>query len=146
MQQEPIHILTKMGVLQSFSIAKKITQSDIDEMVKVVEKEKKSENEVVELVKAKILGDILDASKNGKLPGLILPSPNKNQIPVQNLEFLNRMVLLLTDKFKSKKIDRFSLCYFVNYLVGSLGLSEEDFEDFHRRVHESQQDDGEESC
>jgi len=31
-----------------------------------------------------------------------------------------------------------SLCYFVNYLVGSFDLNEEDFEEFNKKVNEAQ--------
>lgn len=140
MSEQPLHILTKMGVLSSFSISQKITEHQITEMLKTAESKTQNEDEVMELVKTKIMKEIMDASQDGTLPGIILES-ERAVLPVQFLDSLNRMVFILAQKLKSKKIDKMSLCYFINFLVGSLGLQEEDFEEFHRRMRDARGDD-----
>lgn len=112
-------------------------------MAKSLGKKSKNKDEVVALIKEKIMADIIDASRKGNLPGILLEEMNP-PIPVQNVETLNNMVGLLSSKLKNKKVDKLSLCYFINYLVESLGLTEEDFEEFHRRVSEAQENDDDE--
>lgn len=136
-----MHLLTKSGVLASFSISKKITEQEVDTLMKTAKKNGKNETEILDLVKTKIMREIIEATQKGTLPGIVIESAKHPIIPIQSIEALNHMVLVLSQKMKSKKIDKLSLCYFVNYLVGSLGLTEEDFETFHRRIREAQDKD-----
>lgn len=140
MNGEQTHLLTKMGVLSSFSISTKLTEEEINAMTRAMGRKTKNEDEIVTMVKEKIMNDIIEASQKGKLPGILLEE-FKPPIPIKNIETLNHMVGLLSSKLKAKKIDKLSLCYFINYLVGSLELTEEDFENFHRRVSEAQEND-----
>jgi hypothetical protein len=133
-----------MGVLSSFSIAKKISEEEVNQMIKSAKTKTKNQGDAMDIVKAKIMKEIIDASKKGTMPGIVLDR-NNEMIPIQHIEDLNRMVIVLTQKFKGKKIDTTSLCYFINYLVGSLGLTPEDFEEFHRRLRDVQGDDEDES-
>lgn len=137
MNGEHTHILAKTGVLVSFSISKKMTEKEVNAITKNAMKKGKSEGEIVNMVKEKIMKEILDASHKGKLPGIILESSDSELISQKSVEFLNHMVVFLSKKLKMKKFNKFSLCYFINYLVGILGLSEEDFEEFHRRISEA---------
>lgn len=139
-----MHILTAAGILASFSVSKKITQEEVDVMMKDSKGKGKSQDEVISLVKTKIMKEIIDATQKGTLPGVILEKPKNLIIPIQSIETLNRMVLVLAQKMKGKKFDKLSLCYFINYLVASLGLTEEDFEEFHRRLREARGEDDDE--
>lgn len=143
MKREPTHLLTKMGVLSSFSISTKLTEKEVNAMARSLNKKTKNDDELVALVKEKIVNDIIEASRKGKLPGILLEEI-KTPVPIKDIETLNKMVVLLSSKLKSKKIDKLSLCYFINYLVGSLELTEEDFEEFHRRVSEAQENEEDE--
>lgn len=143
MNDQPVHLLNQMGVLSSFSISKKITEEEINLMMKRAKVKSKNENEILELIKRKIMKEIIDATKKGTVPGVILEKSENYIVPLKIIEPLNNMVDVLSRKLKAKKLDQLSLCYFINYLVGSLGLTEEDFEEFHRRLKESQDDDDE---
>lgn len=134
------HILNKYGILKSFSISKKFTEEELNFMAKKL-KRGKSEEELVEMLKAKIVEEIMEASEKGTLPGMILNQKRIAPIPIQGIETLNKMVEIISHKIRSKNLDKMSLCYFINFLVGSLGLSEEDFEEFHRKVSEAQGED-----
>jgi len=137
MAEQPLHILTQSGILASFSVSKKITEKEIDAMMEVAKTSGKNEEEVMALITHKVMKEIIDATNKGDLPGIILENVRKPLLPIQSIESLNRMVEVLSQKMKQKKFDKRSLCYFINYLVGSLGLSEEDFEEFHRRMREA---------
>ena len=144
MEEQPMHILTTAGVLTAFSISKKITAQDIECITKLAKTKGKTEDEIIIMIRDQIIREIVDATKKGTLPGIIIEKSETAALPVKSIAALNRMVLVLTQKLKEKKINKFSLCYFINYLVGSLGLTEEDFEDFHRRIKGSQESDEEE--
>jgi hypothetical protein len=144
MADQPMHMLTTMGVLASFSVSKKISEQEVGEMMKSAQTKSKDEQEVLTMVKAKIMKEIIDATKKGTLPGILIEKADRGVLPVQFIDSLNRMVLVLSQKLKGKKIDKLSLCYFINYLVGSLGLTEEDFEEFHRRLREARNGDDDE--
>ncbi len=143
MEEHPMHILTKAGVLASFSISKKITEQEIDAMMNLAKSKGKSEDDVVNMVKNKIMQEIMDATHTGTLPGILSEPAKPPLLPIQSIESLNRMVMVLTQKLKEKKFNKLSLCYFINYLVGSLHLTEEDFEDFHRRLRDAKERNGE---
>jgi hypothetical protein len=141
MEQQPSHILTKEGILASFSVSKKITEKEINAMMTGAQNKSKDEDEILELLKAKIMKEIIDATQKGTLPGIILENVENQLLPIKSIESLNRMVQVISQKMKQKKFDKLSLCYFINYLVGSLGLVEEDFEEFHRRIQDARGDD-----
>jgi len=137
MQQSP-HILTQMGVLSSFSVAKKVTEDDISKFFKKHKKLGKTEDEIGELLKQKIYEEIRDALVNHKIPGLLTPmeviTPNVESKLNENMTDLNRFIMVIAHKLIEKKYDKYSLCYFINSLVNMLGLSERDFERFHKRM------------
>lgn len=138
----PTHILTQMGVLSSFSISKKMTENDITAMMKKTKNKVKSESELIELVKTKIMSEILEATENGTIPGIIVDKNKSKLFSIKSMESLNKMVDLISGKLNNKKLDKLSLCYFINYLIGKLNLTEEDFEDFYNKFTDS--DDGSE--
>jgi len=144
MGEQPLHILTKEGILASFSVSKQITEEEINGMMKDAKNKTKDEDEILELLKTNIMKEIVEATQTGVLPGIILENVKNQLLPVKSLESLNRMVEVLSTKMKQKKFDKLSLCYFINYLVGSLNLKEEDFEEFHRRIKEVRGDDDDE--
>lgn len=141
MNETPMHILTQMGILTSFSLSKKITEKELADMMHQEKNKGKSEEEIVSIMGDKIMGEIMDAVRKGQIPGVIINQGNKPIISVKNVEELNRLVMVLAGKLKGKKYDKLSLCYFINYLVHAMGLSEEDFEEFHRRMKEANGDD-----
>lgn len=141
MAEQPSHILTQTGILSSFSISKKITEDEIRAVMKNAEKKGKTEEEVLNVIKGRIMKEIVDATHSGVLPGIIIEKTEPSIIPIKHIEALNRMVTVLSDKLQSKKLDKLSMCYFINYLVGSLGLTEEDFEEFHRKIKDASEED-----
>lgn len=104
----------------------------------------KSKDEILDLVKTKIMKEIMDATQNGTLPGIVLENSNSQTVSIKNIGTLNHMVMILSQKMKAKRFDRFSLCYFINYLITSLGLTEEDFEEFHRKIRKAKGEDEDE--
>lgn len=143
---KPIHILNQTGVLASFSVAKKITEEDIQKYFTKQKKSGKNEKEIGEMLHEKILNDIQEALMQNKIPGLIgsqeiAKQAGFDQSVVDKVPELNRLVMLLAHKLTEKQYDKMSLCYFINSLVNVLSLSERDFQKFHQHNREDEDED-----
>lgn len=139
--EKPIHILNQTGVLASFSVAKKITEEDIQKYFAKQKKTGKPEAEIGDMLHEKILDDIQEAITNNKIPGLISSQELAKQLGldqsvIDKMPELNRLVMIIAHKLAEKKYDKMSLCYFVNSIVNLLKLSERDFDRFHRETNE----------
>ena len=134
----PVHILNQMGVITSFSVAKKVPENDIHKFFSRGKKSGKSTEELNDIIKKKVLGEIESAVVNHQIPGLLTPEELAKEMGVQpnvinNISELNRLIMIVSHKLAEKKYDKMSLCYFINSLVNMLGLTESDFEKFHRQ-------------
>lgn len=139
-----------MGVLTSFSVAKKITEEEVNNYFNKHKKKGKDEMEIGEMLREKIVNDINRAVENNEIPGII-PSEDvaktlkMDPTVVKRMDELNRLIMIITHKVSEKKFDKMSLCYFINSLVNMLGLSEDDFAKFHRQngpVDDNDNDEG----
>jgi len=135
-----------MGVLTSFSVAKKITEEDIDKYFIKQKRAGKNERQINEMLQSQILDDIQNAILKNEIPGLISSQEIAKQLGldqsvIDKVPELNRLVMLLAHKLSEKKYDKMSLCYFINSLVNVLGLTERDFEKFHKHNQEDDDED-----
>lgn len=143
---QPTHILNQMGVLTSFSVAKKITEEDIDKFFRKNKRPGRNDQELSNMLKEKVLADIQRAVENKQIPGVLDPADIAREMGmdknvVKNIPELNRLIIIVAHKLSEKKYDKMSLCYLINSLVNLLGLSESDFEKFHGRS-DNDDDDG----
>lgn len=127
-----------MGVITSFSVAKKISEDDIHKFFAKGKKSGKSTEELNNILRDKVLSEIEDAVTHQKIPGLLSPEELAKEMGVQqnvinNMPEVNRLIMIVGHKLAEKKYDKMSLCYFINSMVNVLGLTEQDFEKFHRR-------------
>jgi len=146
----PVHILNQMGVITSFSIAKKVSEDDIHKFFSRGKKSGKSTEELNNILRDKVLGEIEDAVMHQKIPGLLSPEELAKEMGVQqkvinNMPEMNRLIMIVGHKLAEKKYDKMSLCYFINSLVNLLGLTEQDFEKFHRRNSNDEDDEDDEN-
>lgn len=142
---QPVHILTQMGILTAFSISKKITTDEVNKFLKKHKKSGKTEEEIGEMLRNKIFDEIKSAIENQKIPGLIGPINstsihNLNETTIPNINDINKLVTIVATKMMEKKYDKLSLCYFINYMVNILGLTEKDFEKFHKKMSSQNKD------
>lgn len=142
----PIHILNQMGILASFSVAKKIKEEEIQKYFLKQKKAGKQEKEISEMLHEQVLHDIQDALLKNEIPGLISSQEIAKELGldksvVDKVPELNRLVVLLAHKLAEKKYDKMSLCYFINSIVNVLGLTERDFEKFHQHNREDDDED-----
>jgi hypothetical protein len=132
---QPIHILTKLGVLASFSIAKKVTEEDINKFFEKYRKLGKDKEQIGELLKEAIFLEIQEALDNQKIPGLIIPtvSAAKDKF-LSSMVDLNKFIISISKVLKDKKYDKMAMCYFINSMVNIFELTEKDFEKFHKKM------------
>lgn len=138
-----------MGVITSFSVAKKVTECDIRKFYTQQKKAGKKELEIEKMLKDRILNEIQDAVINHKIPGLLTPQElaqemNLDKNIIENIPELNRIIMVIAHKLSEKKFNKMSLCYFINSLVNILGLGEKDFEKFHNHNNKKDDEDGDE--
>lgn len=145
----PIHILNQMGVLTSFSVAKKVSEDDINKYFSKFKRKGKSQSQLGDMLKQKILVEIQEAYENNKIPGIISQQEIAKEMGIdeniiKNMPELNRLITVITQKMVEKKYDKMSLCYFINGLVRTFELTEDDFNDFHEKNNpdDDEDDDG----
>lgn len=147
---QPIHILNQMGIMSSFSVAKKITEEDVHKYFSKQKRSGKTEAQIGKLLQEKVLEEITTAIQNNQIPGLLKPeelaaSMGIDKNVVEKMPELNKIIIVIAHKLSEKKYDKMALCYFINSLVNILGLSEDDFQKFHRQnVDDDDDDEGEE--
>lgn len=134
----PIHILNQLGILSSFSIAKKITEEDINKYYSKHKKLGKNNSQIGKMLSNKIMDDIQKAIKTNKIPGIVseeelMESVGVDPSVIKNIPDLNKIITVVSEKLSEKNYDKMSLCYFINSLVNILNLTEEDFTDFHKQ-------------
>ncbi len=143
----PAHILTQMGILTSFRVAKKVAEKDLTAFYNKYKKRGKSGQEIEDMLRSKIEKEITTALVNGDIPGLILP-PNNDKPPtldpsiLKKLPELNKLIMVVSEKMVERQYGKLSMCYIIHSLVNLLGLTDADFHNFHQtRSAEDNEDD-----
>jgi phosphopantothenoylcysteine synthetase/decarboxylase len=135
--ETPLHILNQMGILTAFSVAKKVTEEEVHDFFEKHKESGKTDEEIGEMMRNEVLKEIQDALASNKIPGLIVNQDMikklGSQETLKNISELNRLIMIVGNKILEKQYEKMSLCYFINSLVNMLGLTEKDFEKFHRR-------------
>ena len=148
MLNQPIHILNQMGIMTSFSVAKRVSENYINNYFSRHKKTGKSEKQIEQMLREKILSDIDSAILHNQITGLISPQEIAREMGldkelVKNIPELNTIIMGVKGLIESGHYDKNSLCYVINNLVTILNLTEEDFDKFHSQ-NNPDGDDGEE--
>lgn len=134
--QSPTHLLSSLGILFKFQIAKKISK---DEIVKETRKIKKifknADSEKVKKLLADVIINKVKKSSTFELPpGLILPKTLEKKESLD--KFYTELAIIsqtLSNKFIEQKLTKHQICFIVNAIVHTMKLSEEDFLDFQKK-------------
>ena len=134
----PVHILNQMGVITSFAVAKKISEEELTKFFNKGKKEGKSIDELNNIIREKVVGEIEQAVVHRKIPGLLSTEELAKEMGINHsiitdMPELNRLIMVVGHKLAEKKCGKMSLCYFINSLVNLLGLTEQDFDKFHQK-------------
>ena len=142
--KQPTHLLSTLGILAQFNIAKRISKKEIDATTKKIKKIFKEENPNKF---QKLLVDALIAKTKKYVskempPGLIFPkqNPKKDELDIYYME-LSSISQALSNKFQEQKLTKDQLCFILNATINILGVTESDFEEFHKRFQKYKNDD-----
>ncbi len=142
-QEQPIHLISSLGVLTNFSIAKKINKKEISKESRRIKRIFKETDP--EKFKKLLMDSLIEKTKKSveieTPPGLIFPKkhPKKEELDKFYLE-LSAISQALSNQFVEKKLTKHQLCFILNALINMLGLTEEDFLNFHRRFQKYKDD------
>jgi hypothetical protein len=139
------HILAKEGILTTFSIAKKVSAKDVKKLRDKLKSAKIDADKLQELLKSTVIKETQKAIETQRIPGLIIIGAEESEEKKRIME-LTYFSSVIAKKLSEKKIDKYHSCYIINAIVNMLGLTEEDFDEFHRKFSKFKEgNNGEES-
>jgi hypothetical protein len=139
MSTEFNHLIAMHGVLTSFSIARKVSKKDIQEITKKIKKKCKNKDEFNEMLQNEVLKTTKYSMNQDLIPGLILPGKNNNQLDRKELADekkmmkLNYIANIIAKKLMDNKLSKDEICYIILTLLSSLGLHDQDFKNFNNK-------------
>lgn len=143
-EQDPSHLLSSLGILKSFSIAKKISKEEVLYATKKIKKiyKEKSPEKIQELLKNIFLTKTKNCVATEMPPGFIFPkkNPNKEMLDKYYME-LSIIAQTLSSKFVEQKLTKIQVCFIINAIVNLLGLGESDFEEFQKKFQKYKDND-----
>lgn len=141
------HVLAKEGILTTFSIAKKVTAKDVKKLRNRMKSAKIDADKLNELLKKAIVKEVQSTIDTQHIPGLIVAGVEETEEKKKIME-LTYFASIVAKKLSDKKIGKYHSCYIINAIVNMLGLTEEDFDEFHKKFSKFRDDtntnDGEE--
>jgi esterase/lipase len=126
------HILAKEGILTTFSIAKKVTAKDVKKLRERMKSAKIDADKLNELLKKAVVKEAQTSIESQHIPGLIVPGAEENEEKKRIME-LTYFASVVAKKLSEKRVGKYHSCYIINAIVNMLGLTEEDFDEFHKK-------------
>lgn len=126
------HILAKEGILTTFSIAKRVTAKDVKKLRDKMKSAKLDADKLQELLKKSIIKETQKDFEAKRIPGLIVEGAEDAEEKKRIME-LTYFASMMAKKLSEKNIDKYYSCYIINAMVNMLGLTETDFDEFHKK-------------
>jgi len=126
------HILAREGILTTFSIAKKVTAKDVKKLRDKIKSAKMDVDALHELLRTSVVKETQKDIESQKIPGLIICGLEDMEEKKKIME-LTYFASIITNKLLEKNIDKYHSCYIINAIVNVLGLTEENFDEFHKK-------------
>lgn len=127
------HILAKEGILTAFMIARKVNPIDIKGLKEKFKGTKIQSDKFQKLLMEKILKDTQEAFAKDKIPGLTTKEVLTEQEEKKRIMELTYFASIMAKKLVDNNVTKYHSCYVINAMVNMLGLTEEDFNEFHRK-------------
>jgi len=127
------HILSKEGILTSFSIGKKVTMKDMKKICKGLGGSKVDDKKFQELLRAAVIKGDKAPVDIQKIPGLIFDGIFAENEEKKRIMELTYFASIIAKKLAERRVGKYHSCYIINAIVNMLGLTEEDFDEFHRK-------------
>ena len=141
------HLISEKGILVNFSVAKKISSEKINSLESKIKKKMKKGDNLENLLKQEISKETQKTLNINDIPGLVDVNKkiiyydskgifeNESKVMMLNLFGIGIAKKLINQKFKKDEI-----CFVILTILGSLGLTDEDFRMFHKNNHPSGED------
>jgi hypothetical protein len=135
------HLIAKHGVLSAFSIAKKVSPSDIKKITDKIKKkfECTSQEEFNKLIQNEIVKSTKYTVNRESIPGIIYEKNlnNKPEFTMDNKKTIGLGILSseIAKKLSQNKYSKDEICYLILNLLGILGLTDDDFRNFHKKYN-----------
>ena len=126
------HILSKEGILTTFSIAKKVTAKDVKKLRDKIKSAKMDADSLHELLRVSVIKETQKDIEVQKIPGLIIGG-SKDMEEKKKIMELTYFASIISNKLLEKNIDKYHSCYIINAIVNMLGLTEDNFDEFHKK-------------
>jgi hypothetical protein len=126
------HVLAEEGILTTFSIAKKVTTKDVKKLRDKLKSAKIDSGKLQELLRNTVIKETQKAIETQKIPGLIIEGMEESEEKKRIME-LTYFSSVIAKKLSEKKTNKYHSCYIINAIVNMLHLTEEDFDDFHKK-------------
>lgn len=117
-------------------IARRVNSMDVKGLKEKFKGTKIKSDKFQELLTKKILKETQDAFENNKIPGLMTKEVITEQEEKKRIMELTYFASIMTKKLVDNNISKYHSCYVINAMVNMLGLTEEDFNEFHRKFSE----------
>ena len=127
------HILSREGILTTFHIAKRVSKKAILRLQNKLKSDKTSDQKLRKLLAKKLSEEAQGAFVNQTIPGLIIPGQNIPDEEKRKMMELTYFASVVSKKISEKQLSKFHSCYVINAMVNILGLTESDFDEFHRK-------------
>lgn len=126
------HILAKEGILTTFSIAKKVSAKDVKRLRNKLKNSRADAEKFQDLLKKAVIKETQQILQTQTIPGLIINGSEDVEEQKKIME-LTYFASIISKKLADKKIAKYHSCYIINAIVNILGLTGEDFDEFHKK-------------
>jgi hypothetical protein len=114
-------------------IDKRITALDIKKMKDSIKGESPKSSKMQEMLRRKIVEETQAAFETQKIPGLMVKEVLNEQEEKKRIMELTYFASIMAKKLTDNNVGKYHACYVVNAIVNMMGLTEEDFDNFHKK-------------
>lgn len=136
---EAKHLLSTLGVLSDFCIAKKIQKKKIRDITANIKKSKKSlsKDKLTDLVNKKLEMVVKKELEHTVPPGILPPNVSSEHEKMRS-NYINLYTLAITlfKNFEGNNFTKHDLCFIIHSLINLTDLNETDFEEFTEKFSE----------
>jgi len=141
------HLLSKHGIMCNFSIAKKVTQQRLNQLIKELNVENMESEVFQERLKKDMIKETQIAYYNNSIPGVITnlkektPNQRSKSMSADSKKKVAMLTTLFLSKMVEKKLSKDELCLMLIQIINGLGLQDTDFKMFHDKYPDDIDDD-----
>lgn len=132
------HILSKHGVLVAFNIAKKVKQSELNEIKKKLKEICKTEDELNEQLEKMIVLQIKNSLNNQEIPGLIRKNASKDpfdNLPAVLKQKIVQMSMYFSHVVTSEKLNKELILMITHLFLAQNKITKKDIIDFNKKYN-----------